>query len=240
MSQTITHLRARYTGATLLIAAAVIYLVGEAIAAAAWSNPSYRYSYNWVSDLGVPHCGDVITDRVVCSPHAAAMNTAFVLQGVLFIIAAMLLAPLLPKVAAWAYRALAVVHGVGISIVGLVHGSEQAIADGTIAVHFSGAAMAIFGGNLVAVVFGVVLLTWRRIAWGALFIGLGVLGIISAFLMLNFVVVFDDAVAERAAVYSAVAAELIAGIIALVWLRRRSRLQAGPEVVIAIASATTS
>lgn len=87
---------ARTVGSAALIIAAVQYVVAEAVTASAWANPQYSYSNNFISDLGVPSCGGVLQGRTICSPLYAVMNIGFVVQGVLFVVAAVLLFRLLP------------------------------------------------------------------------------------------------------------------------------------------------
>ncbi|MFJ3906249.1 DUF998 domain-containing protein [Streptomyces sp. NPDC090025] len=215
----------RTAGAVALTVAAVQYVVLEAVAAAAWKDPRYSYSYNFISDLGVPSCGGKVDGRTVCSPQHVVMNTGFVLHGVLFVVAAVLLYCMLPGRLRWVCLALAVVHGVGIALVGLVHGSPEAVADGTMTWHILGAMMAIFGGNLVWIVVGTHLLRsgpgsgpgrWL----GTTLIALGVFALVCA-LLLQTVMNGNDsaAVFERAAVYPIMAAEFVVGV-TLLALRR--------------------
>ncbi|WP_406481928.1 hypothetical protein [Streptomyces sp. NBC_01615] len=86
-------------------------MVTEAVAASSWKAPRYRHSFNFISDLGVPSCGGEVDGRTVCSPLHAVMNTGFVVQGVLFVVAAVLLFRMVPGRLRWVYLALAVVHG---------------------------------------------------------------------------------------------------------------------------------
>jgi hypothetical membrane protein len=208
----------RRAGAVALIVAAVQYVVLEAVTAAAWKDPRYSYSYNFISDLGVPSCGGEVDGRTVCSPQHVVMNTGFVLHGVLFVVAAVLLYRLLPGRPRWVCLALAVVHGAGITLVGLVHGSPEAAADGTMAWHILGAMMAIFGGNLLWIVVGSHLLRsgtgsgpgrWLGIA----LIAIGVFALACA-LLLETVNIGTDvaAVFERAAVYPIMVAEFVVGV----------------------------
>ncbi|MEU2133209.1 hypothetical protein [Streptomyces sp. NPDC018352] len=50
------------------MANAVQWVVAEAIAAAARTDPPYSYATNHISDLGVPDRGTTSQDRVICSP----------------------------------------------------------------------------------------------------------------------------------------------------------------------------
>jgi hypothetical membrane protein len=114
--------------ASCWIAAAALYLVAEAVSASTF--PGYSYATNYISDLGVPDV-EVFQGRAIDSPLHLLMNTAFVLHGVLFVVAALAArnlavgspAPGRPA-ARWWFTVLAVAHGVGIVLVGLFHGSQ--------------------------------------------------------------------------------------------------------------------
>lgn len=214
-------------GAVLAAVNGIIYLVAEGISAAAWSDPSYSYSYNYISDLGVPEVGE-FEGRVIDSPLYWVMNTGFILHGVLFLAVVLLLKDILAtRGARRALVTLAAVHAVGIILVGVFHGSPQATEDGTVVLHGAGALLAIAGGNIAAVVTGAALLRGRtqpltdaaaaadasgsrrhpRLGWA--FIGLGVLGIAS-FLFLMVIAGSDwDGIPERLAVYTVMIAEFL-------------------------------
>lgn len=217
---------ARKVGAAALIVAAVQWVVGEAVAASAWTNPRYSYSHNFISDLGVPSCGGELQGRTICSPLYAVMNTSFIAQGVLYAVAAVLLFRLLPGLVSWVYLVLAVVHGVGLTLVGLVHGSPEALADGSMQWHGLGAGLAIFGGNLVSIVVGCTLLRGRAVRWlGITEVALGVFGLASALVLLTMMNIENAGVFERCSVYAFIAAELVAGV-ALLSVGRSGRSQA--------------
>jgi len=202
-------------GAIVLIIAAVQYVAAEAVTAAAWKDPQYSYGFNFISDLGVSSCGGAVLGRTICSPLHAVMNAGFIVQGVLFIVAALLLFRLLSGRLGPTYLVLAFVHGVGITLVGLVHGSPEAVADGSITWHSLGAGMAIIGGNLVSIMVGSHLLRnhGERLL-GITEVALGTLGLISVLVLLT-IMNGDNGQAgvfERGSVYSIMAAELIAGV----------------------------
>jgi hypothetical membrane protein len=212
---------ARRAGAAALILAAVQWMVGEAVAASAWTSPRYSYSHNFISDLGVPSCGAELRGRTICSPLYAVMNTTFIAQGVLFAVAAVLLFRLLPGRPGWVYLVLAVVHGVGLTLVALVHGSPEALADGSMQWHGIGAAMAILGGNLASIVVGCHLL--RRVRWlGITEVALGAFGLACVLVLKTMTNTDIAAVFERGSVYAIMAAELVAGV-ALLGLGRSGR-----------------
>lgn len=73
-------------GISLLIAAPLIYILGEFISSLAWGNPDYHYLTNWISDLGVP-----IVTKTINSPWHNIMNTGFITYGILAFLAFYLL-----------------------------------------------------------------------------------------------------------------------------------------------------
>ncbi|GAA3588116.1 hypothetical protein [Streptomyces osmaniensis] len=204
------------------------------MSAAAWSHAAYRYryGYNAISDLGVPSCGD-LASHPVCSPLRAVMNTAFITHGILFALAAIPLAPLLPQRPGCQVRILGIVTGVGLLLVGTFPGSPESVADGTIALHTSGAALAIFGGNFAARTAGVALRRQAHRRLGTALVSLGTAETVSVMVMFAWAaivassgVITGVAVAEPASVYTITAAELLVGIAVLAAIRHQARLSA--------------
>jgi hypothetical protein len=70
----------RATGAAL-IASGGIYFTAEFIAAAAWTDPPYSYTYHFISDLGV-HGPSTGFGQYMYSPLAWVMNAGFILFGI--------------------------------------------------------------------------------------------------------------------------------------------------------------
>ncbi|WP_319451823.1 MULTISPECIES: DUF998 domain-containing protein [unclassified Mycobacterium] len=136
--------RAVAAGATLWVVAAVWYFVAEAIAAAAL--PGYDYVVDYVSVLGAPYV----------SPRAALMNAAFVVQGLFFPAAAMLVMSRTGVRKSLPFLVFATLTGVGNVLVGVIPagiGSDW---------HLAGAVLAIAGGS-AAILTGTLVL-WREIA----------------------------------------------------------------------------
>nr|WP_246294810.1 DUF998 domain-containing protein [Schlegelella koreensis] len=131
--------------AALWLAAAAVYLGGEALAAVAFV-PPYRYAIDYISDLGVPDCGIVIDGRAICSPRHALMNAAFVLHGLLFAAAA-LAAGRAARTGRTAFAALALTHGAGLALVAAFPTDAAAGVDASLWIHRAGALAAIAGGN---------------------------------------------------------------------------------------------
>jgi hypothetical membrane protein len=212
-------------GAWVLAAAG--YFVAEAVSARAF--PGYSYATNYISDLGVPDVGP-FQGRMIDSPLHVVMNAAFVLHGVLFTVAAVLATVGSRSATARWFRALAVVHGVGMVLVGSFHGSQSAVENGLAVLHVAGAALAILGGNGAAVLAGVVLLrrgaeagarpggsrSGRRLI-GTASIVLGVAGVVGLVMLevdsgSSSIDLLPDGVWERVAVYAVLAWDLLAGV----------------------------
>ena len=197
-------------GASLFGIAALWYLVCEAVAAIGF--PAYSYATNWVSDLGVPE-PSVFQGREINSRLANVMNTGFVGEGALVAIGALLIF--------WesararrraAFLALGLMHGVGIALVGMVHGSQANQEAGLTVFHFGGASFAIIGGNVLLIVAGSTTLRDRLSFWmRRVCIVLGILGLVSlALLVITAVGGWEFApVWERGSVYTIMAGNLL-------------------------------
>ncbi len=135
----------------LLIAGPSVYLLGEFIAAAAWTNPPYSYTYHFISNLGVRGPSELF-GQYMLSPLARVMNTGFFVFGVLIGCGFFLLRGL----SGWR-RALVVgkatLLAVGGVLLALNPGSAQAMEHGS--GHALGAMAAFIGGNLLAIAVGV-------------------------------------------------------------------------------------
>ncbi|MDA3805014.1 DUF998 domain-containing protein [Clavibacter sp. CT19] len=128
-----------------------------------------------------------------------------------------------------AFLALAVVHAVGITVVGLIHGSASSAASGIGWMHVVGAGMAIVAGNAASIVAG---LGSGRAGAGAgagagaarayriASVALGVVGLVALAVLQTLGGSGIDGVWERGSVYTVTAWELITGIAVLVAARR--------------------
>ncbi len=112
------------------ISAGLAYLILEALAAANF-RPHYSYARNLISDLGAT------------SPLAWLMNTAFCIQGTLFLVGAVLTVRALDTRKARLFLALAAANAVGNLLIAAFHSGPT----GTAKVHATGAVLAIVGGN---------------------------------------------------------------------------------------------
>jgi hypothetical membrane protein len=194
----------RPLAAATFILGPAIYLAAEAITAAAWKTPSYSYADNWISDLGSATAG-VFQDRELNSPLHVVMNTGFIVQGILFGIAAVLLSRLLSGRSRFT-AVTGIVTMIGYILVGTFHGSLQAQENGTLPLHFTGATLAIVGGNVLALVLG---LHWRKTPdtrlIGLVSIVVGVFGLVSVVvLFLTFDAGLPSGAIERGSVYTIV------------------------------------
>ncbi|HEX3937301.1 MAG TPA: DUF998 domain-containing protein [Xanthobacteraceae bacterium] len=156
----------------------VQYFAGEAISIAGWRGP-YSISENYISDLGAVRCGGAAAGLngqtgAICSPLHAAMNTSFVLQGLLIVAGTLCVWPIFPSGRLWAAALLlTAVSGLGVFVVGLA--PEDTMAS----IHYLGAVENLFCTNATMVVMGVAMLGWRRETrlMGALTLGAGLIGI---------------------------------------------------------------
>jgi hypothetical membrane protein len=187
--------------ACAFILGALVFLVGETAAAQAWSDPGYSYLGNFISDLGNPQCGPY-DGRIVCSPLHWLMNGAFLGQGLLYGCAVWLAGRALEGRSRTAMRWIGPVTVAGYVLTGVVHSSPEATENGTLWLHYSGATLAILGGNVTAILFS---RQWRRLRVPALVgsggIVLGVLGIVAAFTWLATIGKVPPGGLERLAVY---------------------------------------
>ncbi len=205
--------------------AALQYLALEAVTASAWVDPSYSYVTGLVPDLGNTGCGPY-QDRVVCSPLSSVMNTAFVLQGLLFGAAGVLLATLLARRARVLMTSLAVVHAVGLVLVGIFAQSPEA-GISTLVVNITAAGLGILAGNAVLVVAGRRREALSIPSWlGRASVVVGTLTIVAAIALLATDV--PPGVRERLSIYPFILWQLVTGVVLLRAVRAsRTRLRPG-------------
>ena len=218
--------------ATFLLGSA-IYLAAEAITALAWKSPGYSYATNWISDLGSATAG-VFQGRELNSPLHVVMNSGFVVQGLLFGIATVLLSRTMSGRSRTFTAVTGVVTMIGYILVGTFHGSLQAQQNGTLPLHFTGATLAIVGGNVLALVLGI---HWRKTpeTWliGLVSIVVGAFGLASVvILFLTFGAGLPSGAIERCSVYTIVIWQLA---VATTLLRSRGNSRA-PHVTATSAS----
>ncbi|MBC7806900.1 MAG: DUF998 domain-containing protein, partial [Akkermansiaceae bacterium] len=146
------HSLRRTIGAALWVLC-LQYFVVEQIVRNGWTTP-YSWADNYISDLGAVECANRPPDsaRYVCSPLHAAMNTSFIVQGLLIAGGAILTHAAFPvgRMRTTALGLL-VLAGVGVIAVGF------APVDAQIAAHYAGAGVHFVGGNAAMILLGAAL-----------------------------------------------------------------------------------
>lgn len=142
-------------GGAMLALAGGGFLIAEAVAASAWSNPAYSYLANFISDLEVQ--GPVeFAGNAVQSPLWILMSAAFFFNGVLTAVGTVIVVgkdarkplPLLIAIGACLY-------GFGIAFDGFFHESPES----SLPFHIFGAIFIGYVGNFTLILVGV--LAWR-------------------------------------------------------------------------------
>jgi hypothetical membrane protein len=201
-----TSNRQRVSAAAAWLSAGLAYLTLEAVAAADF-RPHYSYAHNFISDLGIPSGN---------SPLAWLMNTAFCIQGSLFLVGAILSVRAVAPRKAGLFVTLAAANAVGNLLIAAFHSGPAARAEGTARVHVIGAVLAIVGGNAAILAGSRIVSGWHR----KVSVALGAFGLLSFVL---FVIELKASSAlplgvwERCSVYSITAWQLLAAA----WLLNR-------------------
>ncbi|GEP19741.1 DUF998 domain-containing protein [Pediococcus argentinicus] len=131
----------------LLILGGAIFFIAEFITAAAWSHPAYSYTYNFISDLGV-RGPSTLFGQYMISPLSWVMNTGFIVFGIV-LFGGILILPLNSGYRRWIVIILGLLLAIGGVLVGVFHGSGEALVDGTGAYHSMGAFIAFISGNVL-------------------------------------------------------------------------------------------
>lgn len=200
--------------AVLWISTALIYVVLEAVAAAAV--PSYSYTEKYISALGVPEW----------SPRAYLMNAAFYQQAALFLGGAVLaVRAIRGRWLGALFLLLTAINAVGNVLIALVHGGSPLWKEGHEYLHHVGAGLAIGGGN-AAIVAGTMLVgrvvaaRWYR----PVGILIGLAGFATFAMMQNYVTwavhYAPIGLIERACVYTIMIWQVFTGIVLLTQPRR--------------------
>ncbi|MEU6610358.1 DUF998 domain-containing protein [Streptomyces shenzhenensis] len=213
----------RRTAGALLIAGPAIFLLGEFVAAAAWTDPAYSYTHHFISNLGV-HGPSTLFGQYMYSPLAWVMNTGFFLFGITILAGVATLRDLSGG-RRWATLVPATMLAVGGVLLALFPGSGEALENGTGEFHSMGAFAGFIGANTLAVVLG---RRRRRIGlsprMGAALIAVGVIGLLSMTLYLAMILTAGDTpvgiigLIERGAVHPFLIGVICAG--ASLWQRQ--------------------
>ena len=195
--------RGRILTAVLAAFAPIVFLVSEAISAIGWTAGNYDYGHNFISDLGTTVCGSVFGGREMCSPLHGVMNFGFVAMGLGVAATVALLATRLSRGLRITVTVLGCAIAVGMILVAVFHGGVESEANGLIALHALGAAVAIALGNTLAIITGskqraLGFERWYR----SLGIALGVIGLIGLVLLVSGATFLDPAIFERISVYA--------------------------------------
>ena len=186
------------SAAVAWVSAGLAYLTLEAVAATAF-RPHYSYARNLISDLGIP------SDD---SPLACVMNTAFGVQGSLFLVGAILAVHAVEARKAGLFVTFAAANAVGNLLIAAFHSGPAARAEGTAWVHAIGAVLAIAGGNAAILAGSRVVNGWHR----KVSVALGAFGLLSFMLFvieLKASSVLPLGAWERCGVYSITAWQLL-------------------------------
>lgn len=203
------------TSALLLVVGPLVAWVAEFITAAAWQEPPYSPLYNWVSHLGLTGPSQTAFGQVGNSPLGAVMDAGWVIYGVSLIVGSLLTFDLRRGPRPVAIVIVAIISGVGVSLVGLFQGSDENVANGLIAFHQFGAQGVIVAGNIMAILVGA---AGARIGLGPgraiASIVLGIIGLVSFAVFMTDVFsgwAWNIGMFERGAIYPIMVAHVLLG-----------------------------
>jgi hypothetical membrane protein len=213
--------KTRLLAGAIALAAIVEYVIGEGLTALAWKNPVYSYIHYYISDLGVEGPPTVFQGRHIYSPIYWVVNTGFAVEGVLAIAAALLLRPLFSQ-KKWRFTLplLAVIHGVGIIMVAIVHGSPGEMNKPIGILHVIGAAMAIIFGNIECICAGIAARQNGAPLWYksySIFMGLlGIAGLLTLIMLHS----IPPGITERISVYTIIFWDITTGVFLLAGIKK--------------------
>jgi hypothetical membrane protein len=177
----------RRAAGALLVTGPAIFLLAEFIAAAAWTDPPYSYTYDFISNLGV-RGPSTLFGQYMYSPLAWLMNAAFIVFGLTILVGIVLLRGLWGW-RRWATLTPAALLAAGGVLLGLFPGSGEAMEDGTGDLHALGAFAGFLGANVLAIMLGRM---HRRVGFSRgtmrALISVGVIGLVSTTLYLLMIV----------------------------------------------------
>ncbi|MFH9089203.1 DUF998 domain-containing protein [Streptomyces sp. NPDC017673] len=141
-------------GALLILLGPLLSWLAEFITAAAWRDPPYSPFHDWVSHLGLTGPRQIAFGQVADSPLGAVMDTGWVIYGIFLIIGAFLVFDPRKGTRPISILILAVLAGVGVSLVGVFQGSRTNVDNGLIVFHTLGAQGVMLAGNIMAIAVG--------------------------------------------------------------------------------------
>lgn len=145
-------LQQRRIAGILLITGPAIFLFAEFVAAAAWTNPGYSYTYDFISNLGVKG-PSTLFGQFMQSPLYWVMNTGFFLFGLVVLAGVVTLRGLTGWRRGVILLTAFVLASCGV-LLGLFPGSGEAMEDGTGDYHAMGAFAGFIGANILAITLG--------------------------------------------------------------------------------------
>lgn len=146
--------RAARAGALLILLGPLLSWLAEFITAAAWRDPPYSPFHDCVSHLGLTGPRQIAFGQVADSPLGAVMDTGWVIYGILLIVGAFLVFDPRRGTRPISILILAVLAGVGVSLVGVFQGSHTNVDNGLIVFHTLGAQGVMLAGNIMAIAVG--------------------------------------------------------------------------------------
>lgn len=196
-------------GALCFSLGGIQYLLAEKITALGWVTPAYRYSQNYISDLGIPLCGVTADGRDICSPLHAVMNGGFAIEGILFAIACWLLREVFSGRGRGLFLLSGLLHGAGGVLIALFHSGTAGTG---VTLHQVGAVMAIGGGNLCLISAAWVMYArGERGGYARLSLLLGCTGLACMFTITSGK--FPIGLIERASVYPITLWQILTGVL---------------------------
>lgn len=181
----------------VLVLASAYYLLAEAISSIFFNDSlSNTYLFHAISELGIPGAN---------SPLYLLMNSAFVLIGLAFIFSNFYKFKDLIIKNKKLFYILTVIAGLGVIIVGLIHGGNPL----TSGYHTSGAVMVILGGNILLILISKSMNEFGQYQKFTLI--LGIIGLIAFWILFFNVKSIYMPIFERLSVYTLIVWCLITG-----------------------------
>jgi hypothetical membrane protein len=197
------------TAGLALIAAGILFFLGEAIAVAGWPHGSYSYITNVISDLGVSSYAKTVDGRWIRSPLAWVINAAWMINGALTFMAAVVLRRRLraSRLGKWVFG-LAIAYAVGLCLVANFHDAPSWMFP----YHAIGAMVGMGGGNMAVFLTGLCLRAEKGpSAMSRLFTVAGIFGF--SCLIITFVGPQSYVgMIERCAAYTVLIAQIVGGV----------------------------
>ena len=203
-----------------LIAAAVVTVVAEAIAASAWTIRPYSYADDYVNFLGAPFTGE-FEGIVISSPLWFVMSAGWIVSGLLIAAAGLRLARRLwapRRVRAVLVAVFSVLQAIGLILFATVPLGPDTVAAGMLGVYLAGAFLSVIAGNALVIAIAASRRALGMPGWaGITALVLGVAGLVSIPVTYGWAPI---GIAERISVYTFLAGAVVLGVGILVRGRR--------------------